>query len=57
MAEGGNSSIESQALTQELFDVFHFDGFEVTVDRPFGDDDNSFSLSNFTMLEGRKVKL
>ena len=57
MTEGGDSGIESQALSQELFDVFHFDGFEVTVDRPFRNDDNSFSLSNFTMLEGRKVEL
>jgi hypothetical protein len=53
--EGGNSGIESQTLTEELFDVFHFDGFEVAVDRPFRNDDNSLSLSNFTVLEGSKV--
>jgi hypothetical protein len=57
MAEGGNSCIESQTLTQEFFDVFHFDWFEVAVNRPFRNDDNSLSLSNFTMLEWRKVGL
>ena len=54
MAEGGNSGIESQTLTQELFDVFHFDGFEVAVDRAFRNNDNSLSLSSFTMLRGGK---
>lgn len=54
MAEGGNPGIESQTLTQELFNIFHFDRLEVAVDRPFRNDDNSLSLSSITMLGERK---
>jgi len=54
VAEGGNPSIESQTFTQELLNVFHFDRVEVAVDRPLRNDDNSLSLSSFTVLEGRK---
>ena len=57
MAEGGNSGVESQTFTQELFNVFHFDGFEVAVDRSFRNDNNSLPFSNFTMLEGTMIGL
>ncbi len=54
MTEGGNAGIESQTLAQEGFNVVRFDRFEVAVDRPFRNDNNSLSLSSITMLEERK---
>ena len=54
MAEGGNPGIESQTISKEIFNIFHFDRFEVAVDRPFRNDDNGLSLSSITMLEERK---
>lgn len=54
MAEGGNAGIESQTLAQEVFNVLRFDSFEIAVDRPFRNDDDSLSFSSITMLEERK---
>ena len=50
MSEGGDSSVESELVGENVLDVLGLDGLELSVESSLGDDDDGFTLSELSVL-------
>lgn len=49
MTEGGHTGIEAETLDEDFFHIVWFDGFQVSVEGAFGDDDDGLAFTDFSM--------
>lgn len=50
VSEGGDSSVESELVGENVLDVLGLDGLELSVESSLGDDDDGFTLSELSVL-------
>jgi hypothetical protein len=50
VAEGGDPCVETESVDENLLDILWLDGFEVAVERAFGDDDDGLALPDGSVL-------
>lgn len=50
VSEGGDTRVQPEAFSENVFDVIGTDGLEIGILSAFGDDDNCFALPDLTGL-------
>jgi len=56
MSERGDTRVELEAFSQNVFDVIGTNWLEIGIMSAFGDDDDRFTLPNLTVLEKQCVR-
>lgn len=55
MSKGGDSSVESELVGENVLDVLSLDGLELSIESSLSDDDDGFPLSELSVLfEGER---